>query len=463
MANADATPEGGPEHALSRRAALKSVGALISAAGLARAGPVTRAIFDPSLPEKTIVKSGNVEVVVDADGIPIYYAVPSGEHVLFDRTKAISVRSKARSHNEPEIIDIIKVPTPDAPSPSTQSGSPEHPLLTQPPKDVLSTEQLRGRGVSVIQTDNVSLFVRSQAFLPSGPLESFANTGRKLVMALVNGPTISPDFIQDSRYDSVRKLLSGRGFATEQYKQDRVQALQSLVSTARSNLRSLRSAGASSDKIKAAQDNLYSFKASVYRYQNVLTPSDLAIEMAGAEANKGTQLPAGLYFMPGYYDQNTAVIFLAVGSGLSGSGEKTEFAEFFFDANGVFREKTSVSIPPRDLTPQPGRNHPSPNWFTPDEHAVRAGNLYAVHNPSTGFALRHELGHDKQYTENPSGPQFNEYDADMAAFKGIADAWGRWEQSGLLDDTGYGFVFFVRSKGYYIITKTKPGSGTQDF
>lgn len=161
------------------------------------------------------------------EDIPLRYVFPNGKQVNFDKVEMERLKGKATASGEPEIITVI--PYGQKEKPSKFRHTPEHPQTLNLPKDVLTTEELEKRGITIIQPPKnpdypnpVNLYIRKGAFEEGAPLADFNNTGRKLTIALVDAPFLAQRFLQDPRYDNVKDILHPEDpkQIIEDYKQD---------------------------------------------------------------------------------------------------------------------------------------------------------------------------------------------------------------------------------------------------
>lgn len=97
------------------------------------------------------------------------------------------------------------------------------------------------------------------------------------------------------------------------------------------------------------------------------------------------------------------------------------------------------------LAPNPNQSFLNPEQVKKSASSQQAfvrGDSYRFESPSSGFALRHEIGH---YPGN------SEYQADAFALESIEEAWKKYKEG--KDDSGYSFVF-INPKGTTITQNT---------
>lgn len=437
--------------------------------------PTPKSIEVPKTPEEVarIVEYRNFEwdtvntkVGIDKEGLPVSWILSTGEEVYFDKEEIRKLREKAISSKEPEIIKIF-------PSSATKKGtgivykpSLEHPKLTELPKDVVGEEELKKRGIEIIQADNTFLYIREGAFVKGAPLEAFKNIRRKLTIVLVNFPVISSNFMQDSKYDSVRNYLHDYYIPPSEHRKQINEYISRQIASRKDNLEYIRRI-AKTTNISADdfESDMTGIKAYIYMYESGIIPDKQILEVIAAEKDL---LPYGTYIKEPYPIQSSpiekmSVIFIAVGKNditSFKSGDKI----LFFNQNGNFSVRDLGATPflYDDRRPKAYQGEPNPKDFIVTEvtdprysYAVPAGSGYP------GFALRHEIAHDElgtQRIDRDEIPNFSEYDTDMKAMEGIRSAWKKWEKSGFTDNSGYYFVFSL-PEGGYILTKN-PSSGS---
>ena len=125
-------------------------------------------------------------------GIPTGYTLFDGSPGVFNPQEVISLKEKAISSKEPQILAIF--PFYGLSFVFGDHYNPKHPEQHQElqnlPEDVLSDSELLGKGVEIIQSDKTHLHIRKRAFEEDGPLADFNSTHRKLTIVLVDGPAV---------------------------------------------------------------------------------------------------------------------------------------------------------------------------------------------------------------------------------------------------------------------------------
>ena len=215
-------------------------------------------------------------VAIDKEGIPVFYKLPDGKKVSFDREEVDKLREEAISSGEPVIIKIFPYVTK---SPKDQyAPSVEPPETLKLPADVLSEEKLKKRGIEIIQANNTNLYVRKGAFGKGAPLEIFNKISNKLTIVLIDGPVVSPYFMSDPKYAEVKKLLPEEIRKEEsivQYREKRVKEQELQVEYFRQYVKELQTQQNPSqhllDKLSKAKGQVMSHKLFVEMYKNVMT------------------------------------------------------------------------------------------------------------------------------------------------------------------------------------------------
>jgi hypothetical protein len=147
-------------------------------------------------------------------GIPTKYILPSGEVVYFDQEKMNAAREEAvrtQKYTEAEIVVYDSVKDENIPG---INSSPEHPVLTELPKDVLSDEELAKYNIKIIQAapdkgeEAMKIYVRKSAVEEKDGI--FGNLKNGLTIVALNAPYICREMFEalnsDHRYDDVINL-----------------------------------------------------------------------------------------------------------------------------------------------------------------------------------------------------------------------------------------------------------------
>jgi hypothetical protein len=137
---------------------------------------------------------GGVQVEVNEEGLPFKYSLPNGIDGTFDVSQMRIFRNKAIVQQEVEFASHMSYEGPSFDE--IYKESPEKPRTLELPKDVMSEDELRQKGVEIIQGDT-KLYIRHQAFEADGPLAAFDGQGRKLIIAAVDGPYDDKEFMRD--------------------------------------------------------------------------------------------------------------------------------------------------------------------------------------------------------------------------------------------------------------------------
>lgn len=402
---------------------------------------------------KQVLPDGTEVVFDKSREIPIKYVLPNKKEVLLDQQKVREARDRAIQNKEPEIIETIEVSSKIS---QASNPSPEHPTMLDKPKDVLSDEELEKKGVKIIQAINTKLFIREGAFAKGSPLAAFNNTGRKLTIALVDGPLVATNFLKDTKYDPVRGLLLEKGLTNfsytiddqeiEKYRIQKITSLREDLNEIRQKVKELRKGDTVNRKEAEKWDPVVlDIKTRLDEYENLLSNDQLVAEMA-----RGFVDLAGKYF-PGS-SKDPAVVYVAVGT----SKRPLKGVQIYYDSNGRINitQYESHAVGYLDFAPKANQTHPNPADFRLDPSASPdkpRSYPYVVQSP--GQVLLHELAHDELMTERfrqKLRPNISEYDTDMRAMQWIKNAWERWKNSGYKDDSGYPFVISLPDGGYIL-------------
>ena len=429
-------------------------------------GEIPESTAKPRLPEPVY------EVAIDNDSLPVSFILPDGKKFSFEKGKMQQLRKTAIQNKEPEIITII--PSTIVPYRSERMSekimrdfrffrfeftpvpkdSSKHPTLSELPEDVLSEEELTGKGVKIIQADNTSLHIRKTAFEEGSLLSDFNNTGKELTIVLVDGPTVSKIFMDNPKYDGVRHLI-GDGENLQDWIQSimprEINFTRQVIDIKRKQIQSLANLGrdmsdqeeqTAKEAIEEAIDDMLVFKAEdmlilkalVYAFDNNMFTNEELLRYALSQFG-----PKSLNTQD---NEGNSIIFLTVGD-----IDLSPFNRYvlFFNRKGHFTIQPELVTPPllgiypsASSSPQAGQSHPDPAdlsgvstpLFTPRP----------PHNPP-GVSLRVGLS------------------GDVAGARQVKEPWDRWVNSGYTDNRGYYFVFSL-PEGGYILTKHEPSDPT---
>ena len=357
----------------------------------------------------------------------------------------------------------------------------EHPRTSELPKDVLSEEELKKRGIEIIQADNTNLYIREGAFAQGEPLADFNNGDRELTIVLINGPVVSPYFMSDPKYAEVKKLLPEEIRKEEsivQYREKRVKEQELQVEYFRQDAKELAEEIQTQqnpsqhllDKLSEAKGQVLLHKLFVEMYKNVITEKDILAEMALTSQSRDK---AGLhqvlygnsltFFSDGSRTENRSIvdatIFLAVGQ-----VENQRYKVIYFMPEGEIGSLIWSSGLGEDLRPLSRQTHPNLKDFHINSMASPEDPLSYPYGAQTpGQTLRHEVQHDLEkregWVKEGRTAENNEYNTDMKAMETIRQAWEKWENSGFKNNSGYYFVFSL-PEGGYILTKHEPSDST---
>jgi len=374
-----------------------------------------------------------VEVAFDQDGMPAKYLSPDGKEVVFDKEKLKSLKEKAISSKEPEIITQISIPIVALDSKVTYSA--EHPKISELPEDVLSEEELLKKGISILQPGSGSthLDIRASAFEKDGPLADFNNTGKSLTIILLDGNVLDEKNLTDPKYADLMEKVPEEYRSVENYRKALVERQAKIVG----DIVRLRTSNNGSSAI--TESAVLREKQLLYDYAKLF--SDEQIRQTALLNTKGKKT-AGFYI---YSATSPAVILFGLKH-----FQPLQAETLFFDSKGNFLQAGRTLIFDNDNSPKPGQTYPNPANF-PTEN-VPEGYLYGG-GISPGFDLWHEIAHDKLIRQAEI-PDFREDDTDAEAAKGVMMSYDKWEKSGRIDNSGYPFVFSLPKEqgGGYIVT-----------
>lgn len=389
----------------------------------------------------------NIKVAIDKDGLPVSYFPPDGKEIKFDKVEMQKLRDGAVLNKEPEIITILDFPANKNFNPETDltEYTDMHPRVSELPKDVLSDEELRKRGVTIVQSDKTNLYIRNSAFEHDGPLAEFNDSiQKKLTIVLVDGPIVSRDFIDSNQ--PFARLLPLSDIDVKGYRSKKIAQAEEQLKRYRTSF-------------STQSDELLWLKTQLYKYQTTLTDKQITAEIALTEGRdiKGDVIGRHNYeydyerYSNGNQISSTptkrTTIFLAVGENES-TNDRVVLA---FDGNGkLINSRIWTQLRTYDRSPQPKETHPNPS----DIELKGENSEGYLYKPSgVGFTLEHEAGHHKANLKGDN----NERNADMYAMDTIRKAWEVWKESGYTNNRMYPFAFSLPPEkgGGYILTEHK--------
>lgn len=431
--------------------------------------PTPVATSTPEVPVILEQKIGAITLLSTEKNQLIGYRKADGKEVKFDQEKLEKVKQKAKALGEVEVLEIIdnssKEPV------SKQQNLAEHPVLSELPSDVLTAEELKTKGIEVIQAKNTDLYIRKGAFELGEPLADYAQGKHKMLIVLIDGPSVSPKFLDDSKYDQVRPILSqylkNEKMGIDEYRREHVDLFNNQISEYRKKRDALKNVDPK--KSEAYEDFIDSAKIDLTIYTNA-TDEDLTYEAS----LRGAGNYGGLYISPRQTTDNRAVVFLAVG----GKYEISNKIAIMSNKKGELYPRV-VTLKDTSGKMQPGseQSFPDPKSFVRNTSASPSNpNSYPYGAQSIGLSLRHEFKHDELgegFFRHDRGNRFikskeidhegfaraeresrSEYATDEAAMGDIQRAWQTWVNSGYKNDKLYHFVFRL-PQGGYILTQNK--------
>ncbi len=381
----------------------------------------------------SVLDAKGASLFMDKDGLPAYLIGSDGVRVNYDRQKMKNLQWQAKQNKDPMIIDRVGQ-TPKEFVPSTAQPRTE----TMPA--VLTGEQLAARHISVIQGTRTQLFFRESMFKDGGLLVGYDGTqDRNLIVAIVDGPFVSSIYMQDPRYDAVRRFVPPPPTDKEvkAYRQGMDKLYKDSIAQTKKDLKTAQAKG---QPVEVYEIGLINLKAN-YEDFKAKTKQELQADAVISQSLKtGKVEPGGLHIEPGN-PNGTAVVLIATGDG-STPGPETMF---YFDSRG----KVQVYAPDLMVSSGGGANidesqtYPDPGHYprNPKASASDPGS-YPIGAVSPGMAASHEFEHDVLEgwaILRGQRPNSREYDTDVAALGRLEQARQLWITKG--DNTGYGMVF----------------------
>lgn len=419
-------------------------------------------------PESAPTASGSEDVsfpggnIYVKDALPTGYKLFNGTSGVFNRAEVVNLRDLARSRHEPQIITMFPYQGPYVTQATFSPKHPEqHPQLLTLPKDVLLPEQLKEKGIAIIQSDRTHLYIKPQAFEKDGPLVRFNDGSRKMTIVLIDDPVVSRESMQDTKYDTVRHLIPEDPIKSspEEYRMSQIKINRDYISSFLQAIDFQRSLFVPNQKlIESLLNELLAVKVRLFFLENALTPqlqkeefftSHTSVVVRTGAYNNG---PESIITKPNsdlpikFHPHVT--IFLGVGS-----VPETPNLVVYFDNNGSLKtlvtqplanNLTNYGVKPDQALPDPGdfKLNPAASEKDPNSYPYGGGQ-------TPGFNLGHELAHHFYMTEiaeDGQDPNRSEYDADMLAMQRIRNAWQKWQLN--KDNSGYYLIFRLRDGGF---------------
>ncbi|PJE63788.1 hypothetical protein COU89_01400 [Candidatus Roizmanbacteria bacterium CG10_big_fil_rev_8_21_14_0_10_45_7] len=464
--------------------------------------------------EKTkIITHETLSVSLDEENIPLSYTVDGIEHIFTPEEKLQFLDAKKHAVELNEVEPIKYIPfTVDQPTQKVESEeNPAQPVTTELPTDILSKEELKERGVSVVTShkkDAAQFYIRKGAFEAGGILEPLALYNQHaspeekmdLVYIIVNGNNISGRFRDEPQFEPYKDLAPYTGLpeTIDSYRTTQIKSLQQQIDAARKNL---GEAATYSDFQQLTQD-LISLKETMMMYEKL--PEEEILDLIQDDEPYGLQ--DDMYDDEKGFSTNTAFILVAAGKAFGSPTPKSYILSF--SPFGEVLATTRDSIRPQsitDMTPTVHDTHLSPDRIPTQQGGnERNENAYLIDVDKRippGFIVYHETMHDQQvrvlpalakkgllnllsiyniittYDQLPESnanllgnndfglarPNLDEYAADVFAVEQIKRASDLWKKSQYRNDFGYSFVFSIppseeRPYVSYILTSKSPSS-----
>lgn len=411
---------------------------------------------------REIIENG-IRIFIGADNLPSHYLTPEGTTVQFDKAVLLKAKQEAIANKERAYAAIIPDYSYKQPELPGSKSSPEHPVYDEKPDRTLNEEQLKERGINIIQSPDVELYIRSGAFEKENPLDTFAEGGsRKLTIVIMDSLNVASPFLREDKYAGVA------GYIDDELKKP--EFIEKTKTSLEKSLGALRSLRQSRPQDRDIQTKIQEVKEQIYRLSN--TPEDLMLKQL-AETDPKSGKIAGVYIPPfdpnltlGPYqkttgDPNSAVIFLALGASTIPPRE----TKMYFDEDGNFKAETVKTNLIRPLTPKEGDSMPNPADLEMIEGADEITNSgsYAISAESGVFVLLHELGHDwliGRAIHLGQKPDYSEFRADIEALNKVEQTSERWTESRFSDDSASNFAIRIPD-GRYIIFQSPQQRSSQ--
>lgn len=452
------------EKKFSRRAFLK--GATYGAAGVVAVATVgcesyddSKAIPSATMPKELptprlledepgeLVEVSGVVVQLSRGRLPIYSIGQDGVREDFNLERMRTLRDRAKSLAEPEIVKMLSARVEQAEQLSHKQDKNESPFHYELPEDTLDKEQLKTFGVEIIQAEGSKLYIRRGAFGEGALLSSFVEGPRKLKIVLMDSQVVSKRFLDDPKYDEVRDRT------TIDDNIDVLRTRYEKIDTYYQRLAEVRDVPGLTREAKLADwENLLNLKTDIYWVSDMLTDNEIIESSVIGEQIRNL----GMYIRGQYVEKvedMPAVIFLAVGSRERGK----DFVRVYFDGEGkTIVENTEFYRSVHATLPGKAEGYPNSEKISQRWNYVGHPDTYIFDFDTAGQFLRHEFGHDYQmgYLDRPA----DESEADLKAYESLVSAHEKWTLSG--DNSGYYFVFSAEDEtgtpGYILTTAEVP-------
>ncbi len=333
---------------------------------------------------------------LDNEGIPVQGKTTNGEEFSFNTDVVKGVRETALSTKEPEIVQLISVPSSGPPF-LKESQPPKslekHQPVKDKPSDVVPFDELQEKyGVKIIQGTGTILYVRRNAFEPDGVFDFLKRKNRELIIAIMPGPFVMRRYCLDSKYDSVRNYLprdlvlvshpelGGYTEIAEDYSDEL--AANMLKLEIENTEKHLADEKQKSSSVRD-DERLLRLKFELTCLKTYVTPDDLALFFS--KDVKDRKLAAGMHTR----FQNTDIIFVAVGT-----KPRKDVLMTYFDAIGkghVERIPQLYNYPTREIGLMPWESFPDPTDIEAVPFLGPGGRFALFSTPPLN--LLHEIGH----------------------------------------------------------------------
>lgn len=412
--------------------------------------------FIPPPPTYTRNELG-VPITYDDQNNPLSYNL-NGEEIIIDQSQLKELQLKAKEQGLPQLLISVDAPLPFQTSliNNFENGI-DRPKLTQAPEGLLSKEELSDRGITIIQGEEVKVYLRESAFLPGAPLDTFTPDGKNnLTIVLVDGPTISGQYMSDPKYDQVRPFITNNiDVNLERYRQSQIKYWHQ---------KELDSIQQLQDMVK--NNNL----TMVYSIQNLIIYDQVTQLDLISASTEDLAIASAKNDIGGLYVPSTRTAYISVGSSEEGTFSDTKVIIYIDKDGNIQTTNCSRLGGTSNFIPQESQNYPRPNDFSyfsqngesaPTEFPNQAQPYYlptdtlthyAYGGQTPGLVFRHELYHDWKTSAHPSDSYLwdrSEWSTDMSAMGDINRAFRQFEESNYEDDSLYWLIFEV--KGNFII------------
>ncbi len=429
---------------------------------------------------QTTAMIGDLTFHIDSDGITVEYVTHDGQVVKLDKNKLQQTQRLARTSHEGQVFNTITLPA--SQDDKKIVPNPDHPVLEKLPSDVLTAEQLKKRGITIVQ-DKPTFFIKQTAFADGMPLADYKpGSNTKLEYYILDAPFVSDIFMNDPKFERARNAFLGKGglFQKDPAKIDVKEIKMKTRTELEQQLKQLRvdfvNPNLSNDEKWSKDLQLTQVKAQLSQIDEL---SDQDWFWLGCREWYDRNIEAsGIYFRGGSPENRVNIIVMAMGQPVQ-SPERITIA---FDSLGNVQFPASLGnyyFGGNEL--KADQSEPDPAWYVVDP-AIKEPNYVVVRRgikAYPAFTNAHELGHDFWMDHRfrtihstdptylkPDGtydfdrwfkdimPNPSEYDADMKAVAYFKSAWEIKQKTG--QDTGYGFVFRLPEGGYILAEKESP-------